>query len=263
MHSNCLIILSNWKYADLWHILIENYDRYNFFNDNFDIFITTDSINGFEDLESSSSFKFIVYPSNLSWLEALKFTVDNLVLKKYRFTLFTFDDLFITEVKTEQIEDILSRNFFYYKLLDTHVNIYNKCECRNGELILTNVQDSYIGSLVFTIFRTEFIHKVLQKMPDNLNPWEYEYHASKYFRERLGFFCAQKSVISYQNLIIKGKLNPISRKNIETLIGRKVVLKRKVMNFCEVARYILKYYLWTAFRRVTPFSIQKYFRRKY
>jgi len=263
MHSNCLVVLSNRKYSDLWRIIIENYKSYDFFRDNFDLFITTDSIDEFKDVCEQTDFRFLIYPTNISWLGGLKFIVAKYLVKKYRYVLFTFDDLFITKVEVQGIKGILEKKFNYYKLLNTHINIYNFSGCTSNELNLRKINDSYIGSLVFSIFQTDFFDKMISQMPDNLNPWEYEFNVCNYFTEKDDSYGVQCSLIHYQNLVIKGKVDPIAKRVIEFSLGNKLQLSREEMRFWDVVRYYTKYFLWHSFRAAVPFSVHKLFRQKY
>ncbi len=262
MRSNCLVILSNNKYVDLWDGLFSTYNNYPFLSDNFDIFITTDDFDLSVTPFIPDGVQILKYPNDVSWFFALKFVVKEYLLHKYHYCLFTFDDLCITELRADRISDVLKRDFKYYKLLSTHYNIYSKCYWSGDNISLENSNDSYIGSLVFTIFELEFIVGVFDLMPENLNPWQYELVVSNYLNDKGAFFCSRENLVNYQNLVVKGKYNPVAKHVVESILSRRLNLVRERMSVADIFKYYFKLYVWILFRFTIPYAFQRQLRVK-
>lgn len=263
MNSNCLVILSNSKYQDLWESLILNYKNIFFLKENFDIYITTDNNPNCQLLHEKYKINFLIYPSNLSWFDSLRFVVNQYLFNHYKYALFTFDDLFIYKVSKDDIIGVLCREFNYYKLLNTHVNIYNYFDCNGGELNLRYCKDSYIGSLVFTIFNVDYFSDLISKMPKDLNPWEYELQVSHFINDKSNFFCAKKSLIKYHNLVIKGKLDPISKALLVIKLKKEININRNKMSFYLLFKHYVKIFIWVNIRFFFSFSFHRRLRFRY
>lgn len=263
MKSSCIVILSNSKYSDLWESILFNFQNITGLDKSFDIFISSDFHSDQACISSTYGIQFLLYPDNFSWSAAFKYVVTKYISGNYKYVLFTFEDLYIIKFNSKRVSKILNRNFDYYKLVKTHINLYNYFFCKKGEINLSRNNDSYIGSLVFTIFNVTFLEKSLCNISDDLNPWQYELLCSTLFIDRKNFFCSSQNLVIYKNLVIKGRIDPFAKMHVDKYLKRDSSLSRESMTLFMVVCYYLKIVAWRIFRFMIPFSIHRIVRFRY
>ena len=172
MNKVAIVILSCFKYRYLWQAVIKSLQRelredYQ----NFDIYITTDNPSNL-DINiylKDNNIKFLIYRENISWTEAFIDSIEKLEIKKFKKIITTFDDLLITNIRTDLLRYVLKdhRKFNYYKLIDNHSTFYQRIlPFRDFEI---NKPINYLGSMVMSLWDYEFLLSFLRKYKAKLS----------------------------------------------------------------------------------------------
>ena len=256
-NKSCVVILSHSSYSDIWDITLDSYNK--FFNeDGFDFFISSDLANHLHiEKAFAKGFKFIHYDKNITWGKSLKQTMNFLIKNDYESVLFSFDDLVL-------LKPIKKPIFPLIKFME--INQVNYLQLKNGyrsilsfdSLFFNNTfhkvseDDSYKGSLVFSIFRKSLL-KILVEIEDleYYNPWDYERNIHNFLKFE-DFYCLPKSIIKFSNIIIKGKIDRVQLKFVENKNKVKYSGYRNLMSIKETLFFQLKYILFYFTRNFLP-----------
>lgn len=266
--KGCLIILSHSSYSDIWPLLLKSYSNY--FDNTIplkkflisDKTISEDEIKLFKD----SEFNHLHYPGNNEWGADLAYVIQHYIINKFNFILFSFDDLILTNKidctsLTVAIEQLQSPQTKYIKLVNTYKPLYNY-STRNISFFEINKKDSYRGSLVFSVWKTNVIKKIISNPKfETYSAWEYERNINKIIGNLDGFQCIRKSIIKYSNVIIKGKIDPVALKISEKANDYKYKGNRKRMPLIIFIRYKIKTVFFKFFRFILPQGIFTYLRK--
>ena len=107
MGKLAIVILSCIKYRYLWKVVISSWERelkddY----EKFDIYITTSNPNNIDinPYLKGVNTQLIEYEDNLTWSSALIDSIEKLEKKNYKKIITTFDDLLITNIRTDLLK---------------------------------------------------------------------------------------------------------------------------------------------------------------
>lgn len=198
-----ILILSHSSYSDLWNDIELHYSRLKL-NESFDIYLSTDRVPSNIKLKF---FKPLIYETGHSWLEDFKFSLNFLYNHEITKAMVTFDDLLITNIRLDKVFDIFLDNEDDLVSLTNNPskNIFFKFFRR----LIGRDTNPYIGSLVFSIIRTEYFIYLLHDIEDNWSPWEYERNIGEVIKSKLRPINYKGSnEISYLNLVKRGQVNP-------------------------------------------------------
>jgi hypothetical protein len=230
------VVLSNSKYIDVWDILCSSYNKNIGRAKNFDFFLTSDDFQN----KNIIPFKPLLYPKNVSWGYALKFIFKN-YLKHYDYILFSFDDLIVTGFDFNRFEAIFkTTDLRYLKLNSDHINLSNLLKIDNGLVPLNESDDSYLGSLVFTVVNSSFFNNLIDNLPQDFSPWEYEKLASKYISDKSKSFSVFPQIVTYENLIIKSYVDIWSKFILMYFYNFSYISKRPNLSLCNFIKYRFK-----------------------
>lgn len=253
-----LVIFSHSSYTDVWPCLLESYEK-NFDTEVFDCFITSDNPDDAAMLDHSS-FKLIQYDDQLSWTDAFVQSIRDLPHEKF---LFSFDDLLIKKhVDKRRLRRALEFDCYdYLKVICSHVRLYDRV-FRRGEYFDVKSNDSYRGSLVFSIFSRGLLDFVTAH-PDlhGLSAWQYERKINSVLNDDFRYGCVRHNIVRFENLIIKGRVNPVSRLKLRLLTGLVYKGARPDQSLVATVSYHSKLLVFTLIKYVMPPSWFAGFRR--
>jgi hypothetical protein len=256
-NNKCIVILSHSSYSDVWDILIDSYIKY-FKEDGFDFFISSDiAPDEHEKKAISNGFKMIHYEKNITWGRSLKQTINFLLKDDYKCVIFSFDDLVLLKPISRPILPLInlmeSNNVNYLQLKNGYRSFFSfESLFFNDTFHKVSNNDSYKGSLVFSVLREDLLRKLIDiDSLDNYNPWQYEANIHNFLKAE-DFYCLPKSIIRFSNLIIKGKVDPIQLKFVEKNNHIKYLGRRNQMNFKETLFFQIKYILFYSIKNILP-----------
>ena len=264
MKKIAIVIFSCFKYRYLWEEVYYSWKRElkaDF--DKFDFFITTDNPNqsDYYHFLKDTSINFITYPNNIEWADSLIYSIEELRIKNYNRIITTFDDLFITNIDINLLRKIINKHdkFNYYKIINSHSNIYQRILSFKEYDI--NSQISYLGSMVMTLWNYEFLLEFLRlniKTLSGLNAWQYEKKVPKLLSNFTNLKYQNKQIISYKNILIKGKLDMFTLYFYELVKHHKLTLIRSQysnLSFLENLNIYLYYVLFKFMKLFLPKGI--------
>ena len=129
------------------------------------------------------------------------------------------------------------------------------------KLHLVNDNDTYKGSLVFSILSNNLLNKIINISEiRNYSPWEYEIYIHKYLKG-IKFYCVNKSIIKFSNVIIKGKidrfaLNKGEKNNLVIYKGN-----RPFFDKISLFRFKFKEIVFVLVKNIIPSSFFGYLRK--
>ena len=194
-----IIVPSCDKYSDVWPFLIESIKLY-WPEINFKISIIS---NGLKNSGLEDNINFINVGEDKGWSANLIFA-----LKKTDadFIFLWIDDLILCEtVDNDKFIKILRKflevngSYLRFNPVPKHDFYFNEYF---GE---TSKNAIYRTSTVMTIWRKDILLNLLR---DEESAWEFEYNSILRARNFSCFFVVYKSVLSFKNVIIKGKWHP-------------------------------------------------------
>ncbi|MEW7221866.1 hypothetical protein [Elizabethkingia anophelis] len=266
----CLIILSHSSYSDIWEITLESYKKY-FNSIEVDLYITSDDNISPEikQMVIEQGFSILYYPENISWSESLKKIINDDIIGNYNSVIFSFDDLVLLEkVNTDRLNDCFKMmdKIDYLILNDGHHNLFTDISLIGSKASCFEIprKDSYIGSLVFSLWKTDFIYEIIN-LPEleNLNPWQYEVKISKILVKysQKSFFALKKPLVNFSNVIVKGKIlkgemDRVKNKNTISYNGSRLYMNSKdefkfnnYRRVFKLARYLLPHSIFEKLRK--------------
>ena len=213
MGKIAIVILSCFKYRFFWEVVLSSWER-ELENDykKFDFYISTDNPKNL-DINTYLKFdnvEFLEYGNNITWTNALIESIEKLEKKNYQKIITSFDDLLITNIRVDLLRYILKndKKSNYYKLINNHSNFFQRIlPFREFEI---NEPINYLGSMVMTLWNYKFLLSFLRKYKrrlSNLNAWEFERVLPELLYGSINLKYQNKKIISYANLMIKGKLD--------------------------------------------------------
>ena len=243
--NKAVVILSHSSYSDIWEMMISSYNKYFPDKDSFDLFISSNKVSDkMIEFVHENNFKLITYEDNVTWGTSLKQTIRYLLNNDYDYGLFSFDDLILTYPVSTSIlrltDQMHEYNIHYLQIKNGYRSFFSNSKLLNGGLHKVDSDDSYKGSLVFSILDRElfsFISNIEEL--DLYNPWEYEINIHK-FLGNYDFYCLPKSIVSFSNTIIKGKFDPIQLWFSERRNHFKYKGKREKMNTYFILKFLIK-----------------------
>jgi hypothetical protein len=96
--------------------------------------------------------------------------------------------------------------------------------------------DWYRSSTVMSVWKREVLLAVLDPAE---NAWEFEIFGSERTDKYTKWFASSKWNIPFENLVIKGKVNPFVMRKLR-LANINIETSRPVMNFCEAVMLLMK-----------------------
>ena len=266
----CLIILSHSSYSDIWEITLKSYKKY-FNSIEVDLYITSDDNISPEikQMVIEQGFSILYYPENISWSESLKKIINDDIIGNYNSVIFSFDDLVLLEnVNTDRLNDCFKMmdKIDYLILNDGHHNLFTDISLIGSKASCFEIprKDSYIGSLVFSLWKTNFIYEIIN-LPEleNLNPWQYEVKISKILVKysQKSFFALKKPLVNFSNVIVKGKIlkgemDRVKNKNTISYNGSRLYMNSKdefkfnnYRRVFKLARYLLPHSIFEKLRK--------------
>lgn len=243
-----VVILSHSSYSDVWPILEQSYLKY-FNHTDFDLYIATDQ----PPLVKNGLFNFIVYPDKLKWGGALQYVCSQL---EYSKVIFTFDDLILTKPINKGIldESIKDSETDYCKLIVSHVRFYERF-LKSGNTFTLSVSDSYRGSLVFALVNAKFLDFLTKAPISDFSPWHYERNINSLISEEIKMKGSRYNVFKFNNLIIKGLLNPVEKWLCNIRTDFRYEGNRSNMSIKQLANFYIKLISFTVVKYVTPYSV--------
>ena len=213
MKKVAIVILSCFKYRYLWQAVIKSLERelredYK----NFDIYISTDNPNNLDiNIHLKDNYiNFILYRENIPWTQAFIESIEKLEVKNYKKIITTFDDLLITNIRIDLLNKVIKddKKIKYYKLTNSHSQLFQRLlPFKEFEM---NRPKNYLGGMVMSLWDYEFLLSFLRKYKSkisSLNAWEFEKYIPKLLFQFKGLRYQNKNIITYKNLMIKGKLD--------------------------------------------------------
>ncbi|BBQ06470.1 hypothetical protein [Elizabethkingia anophelis] len=266
----CLIILSHSSYSDIWEITLKSYKKY-FNSIEVDLYLTSDDNISPEikQMVIEQGFSILYYPENISWSESLKKIINDDIIGNYNSVIFSFDDLVLLEkVNTDRLNDCFKMmdKIDYLILNDGHHNLFTDISLIGSKASCFEIprKDSYIGSLVFSLWKTDFIYEIIN-LPEleNLNPWQYEVKISKILVKysQKSFFALKKPLVNFSNVIVKGKIlkgemDRVKNKNTISYNGSRLYMNSKdefkfnnYRRVFKLARYLLPHSIFEKLRK--------------
>jgi len=247
--SFAFVIFSHSSYVDVWPILIESYRR-QFRSDLFDFYITSDRAVD-ASLLNGSDFRLLNYAEDLAWSDAFFASVRQLDYEKF---VFSFDDLILTrKVIDHDLDRVLfQNNFDYLKIICSHVRLYNRF-LQFGEYFEVSKYDSYRGSLVFSILTQDLLNSI------SANPalvgrsaWEFERQVNRVLSSEFRYGAVRRNVLKFNNLVIKGRINPVAKLVLKYFHGLHYTGDRLSMTPVHLISYYLKLGVFTTVKYFVP-----------
>jgi hypothetical protein len=259
-NNKCVVILSHSSYCDIWEMMMLSYNKYFSEKDSFDFFISTNKVsNKLKELANENNFKLITYQENLTWGASLKQTISYLLNNNYVYSLFSFDDLILTyPVKSSVLNltyQMQEYNIHYLQIKNGYRSWFSNSKLLNNGLHKVDSDDSYKGSLVFSILDEvllRFIYEIEEL--EDYNPWQYEINIHK-FLANFEFYCLPKSIVTFSNTIIKGKFDPIQLWFSEKRNQTKYSDKREKMNIYFFLKFLIKVLFFRFGKNILPKSL--------
>ncbi|MEZ7497316.1 hypothetical protein QO200_01020 [Flavobacterium sp. Arc3] len=273
MNENCFIILSHSSYCDVWELTLKSYKNH-FKSENIDLYITSDD-NISPEVKNrvvNLGFKILYYPEDISWSESLRYVFNNYISINYSAVVFSFDDLvLLNEVHIVKFQECLSNmtGMDYLVLNSGHRNLFTDISLMfkaKRPYFKISKNDSYVGSLVFSMWNTAFFSKIINLSElDNLNPWQYEVEISKILdkHEKNGFYSVKKPLIEFANVIVKGKILQQELNKVHKYNQKEYITNRLCMDFSEEMRFNIYRKFFMIMRYLLPHSIFKKLRKTY
>ena len=216
MDKIAIVILSCFKYRFIWEVVINSWEReLKNSHESFDIYITTDNP-GNLDISSylkSHNAELIEYANNISWSKAFIDSVEKIEGNNYKKIITTFDDLLITNIRIDLLRHLLKndKKSNYHKLINNHSSFFKRTlPFREFEI---NKPINYLGSMVMTLWDYDFLLAFLRKYKRKLSPlnaWQFERYVPELLYSFSDLKYQNKNIVSYTNLMIKGKLDMFS-----------------------------------------------------
>ena len=258
--NKAVVILSHSSYSDIWEMMMLSYNKYFSEKDSFDFFISTNKVgNKLKELAHENNFKLITYQENLTWGSSLKQTISYLLNNNYDYSLFSFDDLILTyPVKSSVLGltyQMQEYNIHYLQIKNGYRSWFSNSKLLNNGLHKVDSEDSYKGSLVFSILDEvllRFIYEIEEL--EDYNPWQYEINIHK-FLANFEFYCLPKSIVTFSNTIIKGKFDPIQLWFSEKRNQTKYSGKREKMNIYFFLKFLIKVLFFRFGKNILPKSL--------
>ena len=238
-------------------MLIESYQKF-FDNDLFDRFITSDDPEDRVKL-AGSGFELITYDDHLSWTEAFLQSIEGLSYSKF---LFSFDDLILTQpVDNRTLRNALElEHYDHLKVICSHVRIYDRVFRRTTYFDVKR-GDSYRGSLVFSILTRELLDYIAtQPTIVGLSAWQYEHQINSVLSDSFRYGCVRHNIIGFANLVIKGRVNPVSRLKLKRAGGLAYTGQRRSLSFLGTMSYHSKLLVFTIIKYLIPPNLFATFR---
>lgn len=261
--DKCVVILSHSSYSDIWSLVMTSYNNFFKEEDEFDFFISSDKISSFEkDNLKTHNFNVISYDENITWGESLKQTIKFLLDSNYKYVLFSFDDLILTGHLKKKVSEFIflmkNNDVSYLQIKNGYRSWFDNSRLLfNKNFHKVSNDDSYKGSLVFSILDYKLMNSILQTEEiSNYNPWQYEINAHKHFIN-FEFYCLSTSIVSFSNTIIKGKFNPIQLYYSEIKNSYKYEGDRIKMNLFLTLKFQFKYFLFKLSKNIFPKKLFK------
>lgn len=269
--KGCVVILSHSSYQDIWEITLQSFKKY--FPKDVDTFITSDHhlTETTQNMVADLGMRILYYPNNISWSAAMRHVVNGSLKGQYDFVIFSFDDLALIE-KVDETSFYHAMNAMdnmdYLILNKTHHNLFSAIRYgfSSSPYIPVSKNDSYVGSLVFSAWDTDFIHTLInQPIFDDINPWQYECLVSKmiHTHERKGFFMMKTPLVTYANMIIKGKIYSPELKKAEKSGNIFYTGNRGLMSASEEGNFTRYSTVFKMARYFLPHRVFRKFRKSY
>lgn len=200
MSSNkiAVAVLSCDRYSDLWSLTLTRLSKV-YPSELYDIYLITDTL-----CYNDARVKTINFgEGNPSWsheiLKAVKQIPNDIILT-------TFDDLIVHKSTPYcVVSNLLDEGYVTEKSV-----LKLSSSAFKGELVTRFISKKvkYIHSLVFTLIRKELlVHVLTSAAEDNASPWEFE---TQNWDDEYICYELNNNVINYSNLVVKGKVNPIT-----------------------------------------------------
>lgn len=267
----CIIILSHHSYCDIWEMTMASYQKY--IDWEIDRFITSDGpiSSEIQQMVQRYGFKLLIYPDNVSWSSALKYIMEKNVEGHYDSVLFSFDDLVLTrKVDSAALEKCfkITDRCGYLAVDAGHRNLFSDLSSANtqSKYFKISKEDSYVGSLVFSIWNVNFFSKVINDPGLNeLNPWQYEVAIPKVLEKyhNIGFFATKKAIIYFSNIIVKGRILQSELRRAEAALSMKYRGRRPYMPTGEKLKFEVYRRIFKSLRYLLPHSIFRRLRKSY
>lgn len=218
VNNKCIVVLSHSSYSDIWELTINSFKTKIENSADYDYYITTNLINNEQKkLLSENNFSYLTYSENISWGESFKEIGNTLYQLNYDYILFSYDDLIILNIDSKKLLGIFnsmkSNDLDYVQIKNGYRSWFNISKLYfNEKLHLVNDNDTYKGSLVFSIISKDLLLRIINV--DELisySPWQYEISIHK-FLKGIQFYCVPKSIVEFSNVIIKGQIDKFALK---------------------------------------------------
>jgi hypothetical protein len=219
-----VLIMTYDGFSELWEPLLKTYKQI-WKNIPEHIYISNNRI-VLRDLECS----FLNNEDEVSWSDSIIKSL-NKINTKYVFCV--FDDIFPKcnskfDIVDEYIDRCIRSDWDYLRI---HNSPKNGVYYNDGLNHLVGDLE-YRTSLNFSIIKRDVLLSILDEKED---AWEFERNSVERSLAYENFYVARDDIISYHNLVVKGKYNPLAKKNIEKQINYEFQINKiKKMNYCGV-----------------------------
>ena len=218
-----LVIPSCDGYADVWTPLLEALQR--FWPDNgFNKYLVTNHLT-----PSFPGVQILAVGNDVSWSDNLMLALDWI---SEDYVLLNIDDLILCgpvnhAAVMSAISRLTSAGGNYMRLNPTPAG-----HAEDGDLGVVSPGDIYRASTVFSLWRKDVLRSVLHP---GESAWDFEIHGSARTDDFDDWFASKHFLLSYVNLVIKGKIDPRALAILERQ-GITYQSTRRLLSRSELAR---------------------------